>query len=228
MQKPIKPAQFAENQLLSAIINAKYKPGEALPAERMLSTALGVTRPTLRETLQRLSREGWVTIRHGKPTIVNDYLKEGGLITLKSLACFGKQLSSDLVSNLLEVRTTMMPGIARQAVKRNPVIVADYLEKYKDLADEADKVADFDWGLQMTIVRATQNSVFQLILNDFTPLYEALSKVYFQDKMARNASFTYYAELEKAIPMGEDAAEKVVKHIMEYTHNLWINTHGNK
>jgi GntR family transcriptional regulator, negative regulator for fad regulon and positive regulator of fabA len=45
-----------------------------------------VTRPTLRETLQRLERDGWVEIHQGKPTRVRDYWKEGSLGVLNTLA----------------------------------------------------------------------------------------------------------------------------------------------
>ena len=79
VKKLLKPGEFVEKQLLEAILGSRYKPGESLPAERLLAAELGVTRPTLRETLQRLSKEGWITIQHGKPTKVNDYLKKGGL-----------------------------------------------------------------------------------------------------------------------------------------------------
>ncbi|MCP4722010.1 MAG: GntR family transcriptional regulator, partial [Desulfobacteraceae bacterium] len=68
VQKPLKPAEFAEKQLLETILDGIYQPGDTLPAERVLAQSLGVTRPTLRETLQRLSKEGWVTIAQGKPT----------------------------------------------------------------------------------------------------------------------------------------------------------------
>ncbi len=220
-QKPLKPAEFAEKQLLSAIINSKYKPGEALPAERVLSTALGVTRPTLRETLQRLSREGWVTIQHGKSTIVNDYLQEGGLVTLRSLMGFGNSLSHDMIYNLLEVRTTMMPGIAKHAVEKNPQAILDYLKKSKSLADKPNDVAVFDWGLQMAMVNATGNPVFKMILNDFTPLFGALGEIYFKNKTARNASFAYYTDLETAIKVDVGRVEKVVNNIMECSQRLW-------
>ena len=76
---PMKPAEYAEHQILEAILDKSYGPGDALPGERALAQSLGVTRPTLRETLQRLAKEGWVTIAHGKPTRVNDYLAQGGL-----------------------------------------------------------------------------------------------------------------------------------------------------
>jgi len=54
--KPIKPAAFAERQLIGAILDGSYPAGDALPGERALSQALGVTRPSICETLQRLAR----------------------------------------------------------------------------------------------------------------------------------------------------------------------------
>ncbi|MEJ1267509.1 GntR family transcriptional regulator [Pantoea ananatis] len=48
------------------------------PAERELSELIGVTRTTLREVLQRLARDGWLTIQHGKPTRVNNFWENFG------------------------------------------------------------------------------------------------------------------------------------------------------
>ena len=76
--KPMKPSQYAEHVLITAILKGTFKAGQALPGERTLATELGVTRPTLRETLQRMAGEGWLKIVHGKTTVVRDYIKEGG------------------------------------------------------------------------------------------------------------------------------------------------------
>ncbi|XPE41305.1 GntR family transcriptional regulator [Shigella flexneri] len=42
------------------------------------SQTIGVTRTTLREVLQRLARDGWLTIQHGKPTKVNNFWETSG------------------------------------------------------------------------------------------------------------------------------------------------------
>ena len=75
---PLRPARYAEHRLITSVLNGTYPPGAKLPNERALSVELGVTRPTLREMLQRLARNGWLTIRQGKPTVVNDYRLTGG------------------------------------------------------------------------------------------------------------------------------------------------------
>lgn len=61
------PAGFAEEYIIESIWNNRFPPGTILPAERELSELIGVTRTTLREVLQRLARDGWLTIQHGKP-----------------------------------------------------------------------------------------------------------------------------------------------------------------
>lgn len=59
--------------LLTSILNGVYPSGSTLPNARNLSAEISATRPTLRETLQRLANEGWIRIQHGKPTAVNDF-----------------------------------------------------------------------------------------------------------------------------------------------------------
>ncbi len=53
---------FAEEYIIESIWNNRFAPGTILPAERELSELIGVTRTTLREVLQRLARDGWLTI----------------------------------------------------------------------------------------------------------------------------------------------------------------------
>lgn len=72
------PAGFAEEYIIESIWNNRFPHGTILPAERELSELIGVTRTTLREVLQRLARDGWLTIQHGKPTKVNNFGKRQG------------------------------------------------------------------------------------------------------------------------------------------------------
>ncbi|MFP1591218.1 fatty acid metabolism transcriptional regulator FadR [Escherichia coli] len=80
------PAGFAEEYIIESIWNNRFPPGTILPAERELSELIGVTRTTLREVLQRLARDGWLTIQHGKPTKVNNFWETSGLNILETLA----------------------------------------------------------------------------------------------------------------------------------------------
>src|SRR5687767_8749538 len=117
------PARRAEAALVDAILAGRHAPGSSLPAERELAARLGVTRPTLREALQRLHRDGWLTIRHGQQTRVNDFWREGGLNVLDTVVRHGR-VPPGFVGQLLEVRTLLAPAYARAAVARDGAAVA--------------------------------------------------------------------------------------------------------
>ena len=52
-------------RLVASIVEGEVDPGDAMPSERSLSDALGVSRPVVREALKRLAHAGLVQIRHG-------------------------------------------------------------------------------------------------------------------------------------------------------------------
>ncbi len=101
------PAGFAEEYIIESIWNNRFPPGSILPAERELSELIGVTRTTLREVLQRLARDGWLTIQHGKPTKVNNFWETSGLNILETLARLDHDSVPQLIDNLLAVRTNI-------------------------------------------------------------------------------------------------------------------------
>ena len=121
----LRPAEYAENQLIDSILSGVYPIASVLPAERELAAQMGVTRPTLREALQRLARDGWLEIRQGKSTRVRDYWQEGSLGVLGALAQRTSDLPDDFVPNLLAVRLALAPAYTRQAVERQAGGVAD-------------------------------------------------------------------------------------------------------
>jgi GntR family negative regulator for fad regulon and positive regulator of fabA len=50
--KLLRPTQYVEKILVTAMLDGTYSCGTALPNERTLAERMGVTRPTLRETLK--------------------------------------------------------------------------------------------------------------------------------------------------------------------------------
>ncbi|MCP3942007.1 MAG: GntR family transcriptional regulator [Desulfobacteraceae bacterium] len=221
LQKPLKPAEFAENQLLEAILDNTYGPGETLPAERLLAGTLGVTRPTLREALQRLAREGWVTIIHGRPTRVNDYLCSGGLGVLNTLSRFNDCLSPDMIAHLLEARTLIFPGVAQKAAVTDSKAILAYLDIPIALDVDTKLFALHDWGLQMLMVEITANPVLKMMFNDFAPVYHRLGQLYFTKKKAREMSLEYYGALGVVIREKVGAVHGLVQKTMVRSQRFW-------
>ena len=50
---------------------SRFKAGDALPSIPAIADATGYERKTVREVYQRLDAVGVITVRHGKPTILN-------------------------------------------------------------------------------------------------------------------------------------------------------------
>ena len=229
-EPPSKPAELAENRLIDAILEGIFPAGSSLPAERDLSVKLGVTRPTLREALQRLARDGWVEIRQGRPTRVRDYWKEGSLGVLGAIAGRQEHLPLDFVSNLLTVRRLLAPAYTRMAAERSPSPMIALLERLAGLEDTPASfaAADFDLHYQLTV--ASGNPVFTLILNGFRDLYQNMACIYFASPEARLRSRVFYADLLTSIQAGDpDQVEAFTQQVMEDSLALWeaaVHTQG--
>lgn len=221
VDQPLRPAQYIEKMLITAILDGTYASGTALPSERSLAEQMGVTRPTLRETLQRLAAEGWITIHHGKPTVVNDYWREGGLRLLGTLSKYSDHLPGGFIRHLLEVRLTMLPAVAGRAVRFRPDIMLQYLAEARHLTENAQDFADYDWKLQILMARNSQNPVFSLILNDFSQIFANMAVRYFNRERVRHASRHYYRELTSAIENRPADVEDIVKKAMAQSISIW-------
>jgi GntR family transcriptional regulator, negative regulator for fad regulon and positive regulator of fabA len=219
--KPLRPAQFTEEKILKAIMDKTYPPGAHLPSERLMAGQLGVTRPTVRETLQRLAREGWVEIRHGKPTRVNDYWKKGGLGMLGTMAKHAGFLPDDFISNLLEFRLNLLPSCAQSASDNEPVIFIEHLSRAKTLGDDPGEFALYDWKLQELMATHCKNILYPMVLNDFSEVYKRLAFLYFSLEVARKSSLRYYGRFLSAVKGGGKGVKEVVRDVFKESITIW-------
>lgn len=220
MEKPLKPAEFVENRLITDIISGIYPKNSKLPGERTLAQLTGVTRPTLREALQRLARDGWITINHGKQTVVNDFWDKGGLGILRTLIDYIDLLPKDLLRSMLEFRTMVFPEIAQLAYERAPEKIVEFLDGYNVLVTSED-FASFDWNLQLLIAKSSENTLFPLILNDFTKPFNHFANIYFRFDKAKVASQIYYNKLKEGFSSEGSDIKGIVKDVMANANLIW-------
>ncbi len=219
--KPFRPAQFTEEKILTSILDKTFPPGSHLPSERVLAEKLGVTRPTVRETLQGLAKEGWIEIRHGKPTQVNDYWEKGGLGMLGTMAKYAGFLPDGFITNLLEFRLNLLPSCAQDAVDNAPGIFIEHLGRAKGLGDDPGAFALYDWELQELMARYCRNIIYPLILNDFSEVYKRLASLYFSLEIARKSSCRYYEAFLAAVQDSGRGVENVVRGVFEESIRIW-------
>jgi GntR family negative regulator for fad regulon and positive regulator of fabA len=212
---PLRPNEHAERSIIQAILNGDFPPGEVLPGERDLAALLGVTRPTLRETLHRLGRDGWVNIRQGKPTMVNDIWRDGGLNVLSGLIQYGDGFSTTFIKNLLWVRLDMAPSYTRLAVENSPQTVIAQLQNAIYLEESPEAFARFDWDLHYCLTIASGNPIYTLILNGFFEFYIEIASDYFSDQEPRKISLDFYSDLLDAVQKRDGLlAYQITKKVM--------------
>ncbi|WP_245411373.1 fatty acid metabolism transcriptional regulator FadR [Pleionea mediterranea] len=219
MTTPIKaksPAAFAEQYIVESIWRGKFAAGSILPAERELSDLIGVTRTTLREVLQRLARDGWLTIQHGKPTKVNDIWQTAGLNILDTIVRLDDEGSLTIADQLLNARTNMSAIYLRLAVKSNPEKVIELLKELEQVKDTAKGYIDFDWVFHHNATIAAGNPVYTLMLNGFKTIYYRIGEYYFSNEVARKLAKAFYSELTGIIQSGD--IEKLIERLWQYGH----------
>ncbi|WP_280356791.1 FadR/GntR family transcriptional regulator [Nocardia otitidiscaviarum] len=162
-------------QLVDTVLDGELAPGETLPAERQLAEALGVSRPTVREALQRLAHTGLVEVRQGGGTTVRDFRRFGGLDMLPRLLFRRGELDHAVLRSILEARAALGREVAGLAAERGGADALPALRAGVDeLAAHRDPVAAQRAALAFWdhLVDAADSIVYRLLYNNLRAVYE--------------------------------------------------------
>ncbi|MFZ4539006.1 GntR family transcriptional regulator [Propionivibrio sp.] len=143
------------------ILEGSLKPGDRLPAERELAIELGVSRPSLREAIQKLASKGLVQSRQGGGTYVTDRLESTFLDPWQDMMGTHPNLREDL----LEFRHMLEGQAAEWAAERATDADLTRLTQAFDAmnsafdADDLNRQSSTDIAFHQAIGEATHNIV---------------------------------------------------------------------
>jgi GntR family transcriptional repressor for pyruvate dehydrogenase complex len=163
------------DQVLGEVVDGGLAAGEALPSERRLAEVLGVSRPAVREALQRMAATRLVEVRHGGATTVKDFRRHAGLDLLPRLLVRRGKLDASVARSVLEARLAIGPAVAALAAARGgPVLAAALTETLDRLAATDDDVERQVHALEFwdRVVDAADSMVFRLMFNSLRAAYE--------------------------------------------------------
>ena len=163
------------DQVLAEVVDGEIEAGEALPSERRLAEVLGVSRPAVREALQRMAQTRLVEVRHGGATIVRDFKRAAGLDMLPRLLVRRGNLDLAVARSILEARLAIGPGVAALAAERGgPTLAATLTDTVDALAATDDDVERQVHALAFwdQVVDAADSVVFRLMFNSLRAAYE--------------------------------------------------------
>ncbi|WP_440874795.1 pyruvate dehydrogenase complex transcriptional repressor PdhR [Thalassotalea sp. PLHSN55] len=131
MKKPVKQPKLSDvilAQLENMILEGSLKPGQKLPPERELAVQFDVSRPSLREAIQKLEAKNLVTRKQGGGTFVNDKILTGLSDPLFELMSKNPESQFDL----LEFRHGIEGMSAYYAAMRGTEADFDEIQKQHD------------------------------------------------------------------------------------------------
>jgi len=171
--KPIKVRRASDQifeQLRDLIFRGELKPGEQLVPERDLAQAFGVSRPTVREALNKLVTMGLVEHRQGQGTFVRSH--EATRERNPLAAIIDRQETS--LEDLLEVRMGLEAQSASLAAER---ATPEDMQRLEEIlaAMEGEYVEgrlgiEEDVAFHMGLAYATKNPVQVYIMRSFHDL----------------------------------------------------------
>ena len=215
------PAALAEEYIVKSIWQDVFPAGSNLPSERDLADKIGVTRTTLREVLQRLARDGWLTIQHGKPTNVNNLWDPAGPNIIETLIGLDMQSAPLIIDNMLSLRSKMSESYIYEAVKNSPQQSASLFAELDQLQNTAQDYTEFDYKLFRQFTVVANKPFYRLIFNSLKGVYQRIGFLFFKEEKHRELTKTFYLEMQQICLAGN--ADAVVDCIRK--HNLRSSTY---
>ncbi|CAM3090581.1 transcriptional regulator PdhR [Pseudomonas floridensis] len=212
-------------QLEKMILEGTLKSGGRLPAERALAEQFGVSRPSLREAIQKLTAKGLLVSRQGG----GNYVVENIGSTFSDPLLHLLESSPDAQRDLLEFRHTLEASCSYYAAMRATEMDRERLrvsfESLQDCYSRADEVSRAEEGtadanFHLAIAEASHNAV---LLHTIRGLFDLLKRnvviniggMYKQRAETRDMLIKQHRELYMAIIEGraEDAREVSSRHL---------------
>lgn len=157
-------------EIVRVIRERQLRPGDRLPAERELASALQVSRPSVREAVRALESEGRLVVRHGQGVFVAEPA------TRRALQASLAQTDHD-IAELYAMREVLEVPAARWAAERADIEglrrVSETFDRLEAALDEKpldyDRLQRLDAAFHLSIVQASTNRFLeqtQGVLND--------------------------------------------------------------
>lgn len=169
-----KLSDVIEKELERLIMEGTFSPGQQLPPERELALQFDVSRPSIREAIQRLEARRLLTRRQGGGTFVSESLWQGFSDPLLDLLSTHQEAQLDLLESRHALEGVSAYFAALRGTEEDFSRIRQCQERIfkaeeeKNVADEAAAVMDS----LIAITEAAHNVVLLHIVRSLAPLLE--------------------------------------------------------
>lgn len=129
-----------EQQMRKMLTEGVWQPGEKIPSDGDLAKAFGVSRPTVRMAIQRLSTEGLVTTRAGEGTYAKEFSLRSYLDAVSDL-----YVTPEMLEDVCAFRKLIGVECVKLACRK---ATAEDIREMKRACDEYDRIVRERPGLE--------------------------------------------------------------------------------
>jgi GntR family transcriptional repressor for pyruvate dehydrogenase complex len=202
-------------RLRRLIAEGHLKPGDKLPPERDLATALSVSRTSVRDAIRTLEVAGLLQPRQGEGTVVRE-LSADTLVAPIASALLARR---DLLADLMDVRKMIEPAMAREAARHATPEEVRALEGI--LARQAGRIEagglaiDEDSAFHDMIARMSRNQVLLRVIDVLMDLLREGRERSLQVRGRPQRSLRAHRQVLDAIRRGDGdaAARAMLSHL---------------
>ena len=231
---PVRQRRLSDDiveRLEGMILEGSLKVGERLPPERSLAEEFGVSRPSLREAIQKLAARGLLVSRQGGGTYVAEALGSTFSDPLLELLSSSEEARQDL----LEFRHTLEGACAFYAARRaTPVDLQRLTEAFEALQlcyampdeDSREREGLADARFHLAIAEASHNAI---LLHTIKGLFDLLKRnvvtniggMYALRGETRNMLMQQHRALYELVMAGEaEQAREVAQQHIHYVQEV--------
>jgi GntR family transcriptional repressor for pyruvate dehydrogenase complex len=212
------PVDKIIRQLKHLIVSGQLKPGDRLPAERILSEKFGVGRSYVREAILKLEFYGLLKTNPQSGTYVSGL----SIKVIDSLITDIINFNKDDFSALVEARYYLERDAIRLAAERRTDEDLEIIEKamydYETKVKSGGNAVEEDMLFHVAIARATKNSVIEsMILNLIPDLIKNITENKICGENREKVAVCEHMEIMEAITRADpDMADKAMaSHLNE-------------
>jgi DNA-binding FadR family transcriptional regulator len=212
---PRRAANEVIEQVKQQIIAGTLNPGDRLPSEQELAVQLGVSRPTVRESLRALTSMNIIETRHGEGSFVASLQAKDLVEPLNFLL----RVDNDAIHQLFEARAFIEAGSVRLAAERAKPADIDELQElvdaYVEHIDDLDRCVQLDLAFHRRIAESADNPILSNLLDSFVTLATESRRRTGSDMSTRKSAAHDHGEILKAIAAHDAnrAEAAMLKHL---------------
>lgn len=225
--QPVQTKRASEEiyeQIRQLILDGEIQPGERLPSERKMMDMMHRSRPTIREAMRMLEREGYIKIYSGSSgAIVQEINVDNAVQSLEAIM----QLQQLNMENILEFRRMTESVAAKLAAQRRTEEdlsrMREILESAEQSVGDAARFIDQDLHFHLAVAEASKNAMYSIMLQVCRNMIgESLTDIFSRGDEAERADryqriLKVHKSVYRAVADGreEDAYQHMKRHMID-------------